>query len=489
MLIRKGFKYRIYPTPEQAARLTRWEGALRWLWNLGLEQWHLWMNGHVPVKYQRADHLLKADRVTDADIPPLTDAEWEQIEWSHSRHPDARRFDRSQHAIGCRNPDCKRQCLAGDPAAPRTRTLTPIYPNVFEQHRGVTELRAALPWLEDVPRNVCSNVLVQLELAWQRCFKKLAGEPHWKRKDRGNVPMCETHPKQWRLDGSVLRFPKLGNLRAVVHRPLEGRPKTCSITRDGDQWFACITCEIEVADPALRVEPVVAIDRGVINLVADSDGRILPNHANLQRSLMKLARAQRVAARRKKGSNNHRKAEARVSRIHRKTRRQREHLLHVLSADYAKSHGTVIVEKLQIQNMVRSAKGTKERPGKNVRAKSALNRRILDAGWGKFASMLRYKTAWRGGQVVEVPAAYSSQECHACHHVAAENRPDQATFSCVNCGLVEHADTNAALVLKSRWNPSALPGEASGSPSRRPRKSLRSPRRKQSEHPVLHGTG
>ena len=360
-----------------------------------------------------------------------------------------------------------------------------VFPTAFDQINELTELRELAPWLADVPRNVCAQLLVELDKAWQRCFKKLARAPRFKRKGRDVLGLCEPHPKVWRLDGSILRFPKIGNLRVVAHRPIEGKPKTCTVRRDGDQWFASILCEVEVTDPAPRVEPVVALDRGVVALVADSDGNLHTNPRHLATSLKQLARAQRTVARSKKGSNNRKKAVAHVARIHRKVRRQRDHVLHNLSSAYAKSHGTVVVEKLQIMNMTRSAAGTVEKPGRMVRQKAGLNRSILDAGWGRMGEQLRYKLAWSGGQLVEVPAAYSSQTCHGCGHIASESRSSQATFCCVACGLVGHADTNAAKVLKSRWKPSALPVEGSPLSTRRSRKSLRGPRRARSESPSL----
>jgi putative transposase len=252
-------------------------------------------------------------------------------------------------------------------------------------------------------------------------------------------------------------------LRAVAHRPLEGKPKTCAIRRDGDQWFASILCEIEVEDPLARKTPVVALDRGVVCLTADSDGKVIANPRYLECSLGRLARAQRTVSRRKKGSKNREKAKVRVAALHRTVRRQREHLLHQVSHNYAKSHGIVVIEKLQIGNM--------------IKASSSLARGILGAGWGRLAEMFRYKLAWSGGSLVEVPAAYSSQTCNECGHVDAASRSSRSEFACTSCGLKDHADINAAKVLKSRWRPSAQPVEGSSTDARRSRKALRVPRR------------
>lgn len=371
MLIRKGFRYRIYPSAEQVSRVAQWEDALRFLWNLALEQ---------------------------------------------------------------------RRMLYG-----RRRV-----PSAFDQINQLTDLRAEVPWLADVPRNVSANLLVNLDEAWQRWRIGLAKRPRWKKKGRDAVRLTEPHPKLWRCAGDALLFPKLGAIPIVLHRPLEGIPKTCTLTWDADQWFASIVCEVEVPEPVPPAGPPVALDRGIVNLLADSTGRVRPNPARLERQLAKLARLQRRAARKQRGSQNYRKALLKVARLHRKIRRQRDHVLHCESARYAKSHGVVIVEALKVRNMTASAAGTKDAPGRNVRAKSTLNRKILDSGWGRFVSMLRYKCAWSGARLVEVPAAYSSQTCPECGLVDPENRKTQAEFECIGCGHQAHADVNAAVILSRR---------------------------------------
>ena len=362
MKIVKALRFRVYPDAAQVARLDRWHDALRFLWNLALEQ----------------------------------------------------------RLAGYARARCER-----------------VYPTAFDQIRELTELRANLPWLADVPRNVCAQLLAELDKAWQRCFKKAARAPRWKRMGHDSLSFCEPHPKTWRLDGSNVRFPKLGTLRTVLHRPLGGKPKTCTLKRDGDQWFVSIVCEVEIADPAPRTDPVVALDRGVINTVGDSDGRLVSSPRFYEKTLRQLSRAERAVSRKRKGSKNWEKAKARVAVLHRKVRRQREHFLHVLSHGYAKSHGVVVIEKLQIGNMVKANRG--------------LARGIYDAAWGRFAFMLGYKLAWSGGSLVEVPAAYSSQTCSACGHVDAASRASQSVFRCTACGHTEHADLNAPKVLLQRY--------------------------------------
>jgi putative transposase len=348
------------------------------------------------------------------------------------------------------------------------------YPTAFSQMKELTDLRADLPWLADVPRNVCGQLLTELDNAWQYCFKKINRAPRWKRKGRDFLGLKEPHPKNWRLKGSTLRFPKLGNLQAVVHRPLVGKPKSCTLRREGDQWFASLLCEIEVADPVPRTSPVVAVDRGITYTLADSNGNLTNNPKFYQRSLKRLARAQRIVSRRKKGSKNREKAKRRVMCLHRKVRRQRKHFLHVQSARLAKSHGVVVIENLNVQGMLRGR----------------LSRSIADAGWSGFAKMLRYKLAWSGGTLIEVPAHYSSQTCSVCGYVDAASRRGES-FNCATCGHVDHADLNAAKVLKNRANRSVLPVDGSlpegPGRSRKAKVSLRVPRRRSSQSSAFLG--
>jgi len=393
--IHRAYRFRVYPTEAQVARLDAWQDALRFLWNLALEQ-RLW---------------------------------------------------------GLARPRSERR-----------------YYSAPEQQRQLTALRAELPWLADVPRHATAKVLADLDLAWQRCFTRLARQPRCKRKGRDRVSLCEPDVAAWSHNTDTITFPKLGRLRARVHRDVVGTPKSLALIREVDQWFAVITVEQDVADPVPKREPVVGLDRGVANLVADSDGRLVANPRPLQQSLARLAHSQRAVARKRKGSRNQQKARVRVAKLHRKVRRQRDYMLHVLSAGYSKSHGTVVVENLNVKNMTSSAAGSLEEPGANVRAKAGLNRAILDSGWSRFAFLLEYKLERAGGRLVQVRAAYSSQTCSDCGAVDGANRQTQTNFRCIRCGHAEHADLNAAKVIKSRSTVKATVegcgGESTGTPAK-----------------------
>src|SRR5439155_20156338 len=98
-------------------------------------------------------------------------------------------------------------------------------PSAFDQINQLTELRADVPWLAEVPRNVWAQVLVELDAAWQRCFTRLARRPRWQETGRAPVAITEPHPRVFRVPPGSVAFPKLGTIRPILHRPLVGEPK------------------------------------------------------------------------------------------------------------------------------------------------------------------------------------------------------------------------------------------------------------------------
>lgn len=128
----------------------------------------------------------------------------------------------------------------------------------------------------------------------------------------------------------------------------------------------------------------------------------------------------------------------------------RADFLHKTSTDISKNHAMIVIEDLNVSAMSKSARGTVDQPGKQVRQKSGLNRSILDQGWGEFRRQLEYKQNWLGGWVMAVPAHHTSQTCPCCGHVSKENRLTQSSFVCVECGFAENADVVGALNILER---------------------------------------
>ncbi|MDC9605164.1 RNA-guided endonuclease InsQ/TnpB family protein, partial [Xenorhabdus griffiniae] len=158
----------------------------------------------------------------------------------------------------------------------------------------------------------------------------------------------------------------------------------------------------------------------------------------------KLATLQRQLSRKVKFSANWQKQKRKIQCLHSHIANIRRDYLHKVTSEISKNHAMIVIEDLKVSNMSKSAKGTAEKHGRNVRGKSGLNRSIRDQGWHEMRRQLEYKQLWRGGQVVAIPPAYTSQRCACCGHTAKENRQTQSQFVCQVCGYSANADVNAA---------------------------------------------
>lgn len=243
---------------------------------------------------------------------------------------------------------------------------------------------------------------------------------------------------------TFVRLQGIGHVRVHQHRPVRGRVKTISVKREGRRWYVILACDDVPAEPLPATGAVVGLDMGVASLVTTSDGEHLANPRHLAATADRLAAAQRDLARKKRGSKRRLKAVARVAALHAKVRRQRLDHAHKAALDLVRAYDVIVHEDLRIANMIRSASGTIEQPGRNVAQKSGLNRSILDAGWGVFLRVLAYKAESAGRELIAVNPANTSRTCARCGHCAAENRVTQAEFACTACGHTAHADVNAA---------------------------------------------
>ncbi|WP_148089254.1 RNA-guided endonuclease InsQ/TnpB family protein, partial [Acetobacter pasteurianus] len=232
-------------------------------------------------------------------------------------------------------------------------------------------------------------------------------------------------------------------------------------------WQISIGCkDCDVQDFAK--DGAVGIDRGVAVPLMLSDGTVYMLPERLDVIERRARKAQRILARRKRGSNRHALARRRVVALKAKAARIRKHWAHETTTAICRNYGTVVIERLRTRDMTASAAGTLENPGKNVAQKRGLNRAILNVGWHQIETMLFYKAH----QVVKVDPRFTSQTCSCCGAVDSRSRKNQASFVCTTCGFHANADHNAALNILHRGNtpvvePSArmaLKRELSGKP-------------------------
>lgn len=309
------------------------------------------------------------------------------------------------------------------------------------------KMKQVWPWLKtDAYGHSLHQVCRRLDSAFKRMFTKgskhSGRRPRFKRKDQ---PCSASFPVALKIEGSRVRIPKVGWIRFRNSRDVVGVGKNATIRREASGWFVSIQTEREILTPVHHSKSEVGIDAGVVRFATLSNGTFIDPVNATKKFNKKLAKAQRLLSRKVRFSNNWKKQKKVVGRIYRKIANVRQDFLHKLSTKISNSHAVVYVEDLEVSNMTRSSKGTTENPGKNVKAKSGLNRSILDQGWGMFREMLAYKLAWRGGKLVAVPPAYTSQQCPDCGHTARENRPSQSVFCCAECSCSANADYVGAI--------------------------------------------
>lgn len=302
------------------------------------------------------------------------------------------------------------------------------------------------PWLKDAPVHPLQQSLKDLERAYANFFEGRGEFPRFKKKGR-NESFRYPDSLQFRLeqDNNRILLPKLGWVRYRNSRSVEGEPKNVTVSLSAGRWFISVQTEREAATPVHPSTSEVGIDVGIVNFATLSDGGTVPPVNAMSKHSARLAHYQRIMARRRKFGKNWIKAKARVQRVQRKIADTRRDFLHKTSTTISQNHAVVYVEDLHVKNMSASAAGTIEKPGRNVKAKTGLNRAILDQGWGEFRRQLAYKLNWRGGELIAVPPQYTSQTCPNCGHVCAENRKTQGIFRCVRCCYGNHADIVGAI--------------------------------------------
>jgi transposase len=285
-----------------------------------------------------------------------------------------------------------------------------------------------------------------------------AGRPSWRKAGRDEGFRIVGRGRQWdvrrlsRKTGQVW-VPKAGWVRFRWSRDVPPGAKSYRVTRDRSGRWHVAFAVIPAPLPAPGNGQVVGIDRGVAVSAALSTGQMLHVPALTGRERARLRRMQRTLARARRGSNRRGRVKHAVARLRARERDRRKDWAEKVSTDIARRFDVICVEDLKIGTMTRSAKGTRENPGRNVRAKAGLNRGILGSGWGLLVRRLEDKAP---GRVEKISPAFTSQRCSACGQVDRDSRESQAVFRCTACGFACHTDVNAAINIAA-GHPTHLP--------------------------------
>ncbi len=303
--------------------------------------------------------------------------------------------------------------------------------------------KSELPWLRNAPSQTLQQSLKHLESGFRNFFAKRSDFPKFKKKSMRDSFRFPQGFKVEQHNNRIL-LPKLGWMRYRNSREILGVVKNITVSQKCGKWYASIQTEREVEQVDHPFTNMVGVDVGIAQFATLSNGQTFEAISSFKQKQARLARYQRALSRKIKFSNNWRKQKARITKLHSTIANIRKNYLHKTTTTISQNHAMIVIEDLQVRNMSKRAKGTNENKSRNVKAKSGLNRSILDQGWSEFRRQLEYKQTWTGGSLLAVSPHYTSQRCSCCGHIAKENRQSQAKFACVRCGYETNADLNAA---------------------------------------------
>lgn len=302
----------------------------------------------------------------------------------------------------------------------------------YDLKRRITALKAEEShlWLRDGDSQVLQAKIEDLERAYRNFFEKRSRFPRFKRKDgRQSI----RYPQRFKFTTDRLYLPKIGWVKAIFHRIMQGIPKniTVSKTTSGD-YYVSVLCEREI-DSVPHQGPTVGVDVGLTHLAILSTGEKIEHPRHLRRAEKKLGRQERSLSRKKKGSKNRQKARQLVARAHEHVKNARHDNLHKVSHRLTKEFGTIRLESLNVGGMLKN---------------HCLAKSIADSGWAMLVEMCRYKAAWRGGTIKQIDLFYpSSKLCHVCGAKKDSLTLADREWTCDGCGTHHDRDINAARVI------------------------------------------
>jgi putative transposase len=329
------------------------------------------------------------------------------------------------------------------------------------QCRYLTAARAELDWIADLPAQAAQQVLAHLDRAYDNWWNPQhpAGPPKFKKRSEHlsmSFPGQALATRKLNYRWAEVRLPKLGWIRFRLSRPLSGPVRNATVSRDALGWhvaFGVASGQRSIPPNGL---PGCGVDFGIACsafVSTETRPRVLPSTLTEgeQRRLLGLERrkARQVQWARKHNQGRYsrrlRRTIREVARLKARQARRRDDFTHKLTTDLAKTHGWIGIEDLRVKDLTASAKGTALAPGRNVKAKAALNRRILDNAPAKRRRQLAYKATRFGSELRLVPPAGTSQTCSVCGARDPQSRPGCGReFACTACGHHAHADRNAA---------------------------------------------
>jgi putative transposase len=303
----------------------------------------------------------------------------------------------------------------------------PDWINYYDQKLDLTSFKT--PEQTGVYSQVLQDVINRVDRSFQNFFKG-RGYPRFQGRNRYN---SFTYPQSgFELKDGRLHLSKVGSMKIILHREMEGKIKTCTIKKDIDQWYVSFSCEVESAVP-VEVKTRTGIDVGLIDLITLSNGEQVKPPKFLRASESKLIHEQKRLSRKEKSSGKRNKQKTIVAKVHRKIRNQRKDFAHKLSRNLVNTYDLIKFEDLQITNMVQNHHVAKS---------------ISDAGWYQLMNFTKSKAGYAGKVVEFVNPAGTSQTCICGFSVPKDL--SVRTHRCPSCGLVMPRDQVSAIIIENK---------------------------------------
>lgn len=300
------------------------------------------------------------------------------------------------------------------------------------------------PTLKLVHSQVAQNVQVRVALAFAAFCRRVkegaevVGFPRFKQVGRYDSITYPQYGNGVRLDGERLIVSKLGAVRVVLHRPIDGTPKTVTLTRASTgKWYACFSCETE-AQPLPPTEQIIGVDVGLLSFATLSNGEQIDNPRFYRKDEADLKRVQKRkdAAKNAQNWTENTKQKSILSTIHERIANRRSDFAHKRSRDLVNRFQVIVFEDLQPQAMGKSK-------GRGMR------KSIMDVAWTQFISLTQGKAAEAGRTVILIDPRNTSKMCSQCGEIVSKTLSER-THICPACGLVLARDVNAAINIVQR---------------------------------------
>lgn len=300
----------------------------------------------------------------------------------------------------------------------------------YDVKKIIPQLKKEYEWLSKTYSQCLQQVCLNLGVAFNNFFEKRAQYPSFKSK---HGKQSIQYPQNIKVNEKTLTVPKIGDVKAIIHRPIEGKIKTVTISKNfSRQYFAAILFDDGTEKPELSMQgSAIGVDVGLTHFAITSNGSKFENPKFLTKHEKNLKRKQQQLSRKQKGSNNRNKARMKVARVDRKITNCREDFLHKLSRRIVDENQVIVTENLAVKNMMKN---------------HCLAKAIGQVGWGMFSTMLKYKAENEGKIYQEVDRFFpSSKLCNVCLNRVDSLALDVRRWTCEKCHTKHDRDINAAI--------------------------------------------